>query len=78
MRLVEARATTCRACGAKRNTVALTRQAAKLRKAAGVSGRAMARKLKISAAYLCDIEYARRAVPPKVLAAYGALLAKED
>lgn len=44
-----------------------------LRQQAGISLRAMARRLKLSAAYICDVELNRRKPNEKIVAAYEAL-----
>jgi transcriptional regulator with XRE-family HTH domain len=40
-----------------------------VRKRAGLTLRALAKKLDCSAAYICDIEHGRRAAPPEALVA---------
>lgn len=47
------------------------------REKAGLTMREVAKRLEISAAYLCDIEHGRRAVPGRVHNLYRTFTAKE-
>jgi len=48
----------------------------KIRKDAGLTLREFARRLSLSAAYLCDVEYERRNCTPRMEAAYLSLASR--
>lgn len=67
--------TTCQHCGAP----SVQFDGASLRERrmwAGVSMRALARRIGVSVAYLCDIEHNRRHRVPRIVEAYEALAAE--
>lgn len=64
--------TICRHCGSKYKRVSGA-GLREMRLAAGLSARELARRLELSAQYICDVENDRRNATLKIRAAYEAL-----